>query len=54
MSYLNELGERKEWKLGMGNKEVMNEWIEMVNEVIKKEHLSIIKSQVKYPPKPKK
>lgn len=38
----------------MGNNAVMNEWIETVNEVVKKEHLSVVKSQVKYPPKPKK
>jgi hypothetical protein len=53
-SYVNETGERKEWKLGMGNNSQMNDWIELVNEVLKKEHYSVVKSQVKYPPKPKK
>jgi hypothetical protein len=36
VSYVNEKGERKEWKLGMGNNSLMGEWIELVNEVFKK------------------
>lgn len=31
VSYVNEKGERKEWKLGMGHNSLMNEWIELVN-----------------------
>ncbi len=31
VSYVNDSGERKEWKLGMGNNSIMNEWIELVN-----------------------
>ena len=27
VSYVNEKGERKEWKLGMGNNSLMSEWI---------------------------
>lgn len=36
VSYVGESGERKEWRLGLGNNAVMNEWIETVNEVVKK------------------
>lgn len=54
VSFVDERGERREWRLGMGSNGVMGEWIEVVNEVLKKEHYQEVKKQVKYPPRPKK
>ena len=37
----------------MGNNKIAREWVELVNEVYKKEHYEMVKSVIKYPPKPR-